>query len=64
MINFLRIKIRDFLRKNTVVEITKTLVTQEPVISIWVFGYLAMRKRFSFVVQEWIDTQKDETFEI
>lgn len=59
-----RIIIRDFLRRRTFVEITKTLITQEPVLSVWFLGYLVFRKRFSFITQNWIDLEKDEAMEI
>jgi len=61
---FIQKFIRDFLRKRTYFEIQKTVQTQEPVLSIWVFGYLAFRKKYSFVMNQWVDLGQDEAIGI
>lgn len=61
---FIQKFIRDFLRKRTYIEIQKTVQTQEPVLSVWVMGFLVFRKKFSFVTGQWICLMKDEAIGI
>lgn len=63
-LDYIRIIIRDFFRHRIIVEIGFMTATQEPILSVWFWGYLVMRKRFSLVMQQWIDVEKNEAFEL
>lgn len=62
--DIIRIKIRDFFRKRTWLEITRTTETNEPVVAVWFWGLLMMRKKYSFIMNKWVDLGKDESFEV
>ena len=57
-----RLKFRDFLRRNTAVEIHRSIPEGEPVLSVWMFGFLIWRRRFSYVAQQWVELIQGESF--
>jgi len=60
--NWVRLKFRDFLKHNTKVEIHRSQITNEPVLSVWMFGFLIWRRRFDYSMQEWVELGPNEYF--
>lgn len=60
--DFFRKLVRDFIRRKTVLGISSTIESQEPVISVYFLGILAMRKKYDFLLERWVDLRPEETF--